>query len=103
MKVERAAGTGATPAASVWYCGQGAGELAAGADAERGEHLAQVVSDGRRADEQLRGDLGIRGTPGGQPGDMRFARGQGVSRLLGLLGGALTGGTQLDPGPLGER
>jgi hypothetical protein len=35
------------------------GELAAGADAELGEHLAQVVGDGGRADEQLRGDLRV--------------------------------------------
>jgi hypothetical protein len=46
-----------------------------------------VAGDGRRADEQLRGDLGVRGTLAGQAGDMRFSRGQGISRLRGAFGG----------------
>ena len=40
--------------------GQRRAQLAAGADAELGEHLAQVVLDGARADEQLGADLRVR-------------------------------------------
>ena len=41
-------------------------ELLARADAELGEHLAQVVLDGARADEQLRADLRV-GVPVARP------------------------------------
>ena len=40
--------------------GERPAELLAGADAELGEDLAQVVLDGARADEQLRADLRVR-------------------------------------------
>ena len=83
--------------------GERAGELAAGADAQRGEHLPQVIGDGRRADVQLRGDLGVRDTLAGQPGDMRFPRGQGSSRLRGAFGGPLARCAQLNPRAFGER
>ena len=96
-----AAATGGRP--SVSLCGQCAGELAAGADAELGEYLPEVVGDGRRADEQLRGDLGIRGTLAGQAGDVRFPGGKHVPGLRGLLGGALASRAQLGSCPLGER
>src|SRR5580658_7726880 len=43
----------------VGVAGQGPVELAAGADAELGEDLAQVVLDRARADEQPGADLGI--------------------------------------------
>ena len=88
---------------SVWFCGECGGELAAGADAERGEHLAQVVGDGRRADVQLRGDLGIGGTVAGQAGDMCFACGQSISGLRGAFGCALASRAELGPGPFGKR
>ena len=39
--------------------GQRSLELQAGADLELGEHLAQVVLDGARAEEQLGGDLRV--------------------------------------------
>ena len=39
--------------------GKRGAELAAGADAELGEDLPQVVGDGGAADEQLRGDLRV--------------------------------------------
>jgi hypothetical protein len=87
----------------LWLRGERAGELAAGADAERGEHLPQVVGHGGRADEQLCGDLGVRGTLAGQPGDVRFACGQDISGLRGAFGSALARRAQLDPGPLGKR
>ena len=44
---------------------QGLSEFLAGADLEFWEHLAQVVFDGARADEQLRADLGVRLPIGG--------------------------------------
>src|SRR5258708_7682777 len=78
-------------------------EQAGGADAELGEYLPEVVGDGRRADEQLRGDLGIRGTLAGQAGDVRFPGGKHVPALRGLLGGALASRAQLGSCPFGER
>jgi hypothetical protein len=84
-------------------CGERGGELAAGADAERGEDFPQVVGDGGGADEQLRGDLGVGGTLAGQPGDVCFPCGQGRARLRGAFGGALARRAQLGPGSLGER
>jgi hypothetical protein len=47
-------------------------ELAAGADAELGEDLAQVVLHGARADEQPRADLGVGQPLAGQPRDLRL-------------------------------
>ena len=44
-------------------------ELAARGDAELGENLPQVVGDGGAADEQLRGDLGVRPADGGHACD----------------------------------
>ncbi len=67
----------------VRVAGQGPVELAAGADAELGEDLAQVVLDRARADEQPGADLRIGQAIPGQPGD------------LGLLGGQL--GCSLKP------
>ncbi len=49
-------------------------ELAAGRDAELGEHLVEVVLGGSRADEQLGADLGVRATLGRQPGDLGLLR-----------------------------
>src|SRR4029077_667331 len=64
--------------------GERGSELAAGADAELGEDLAQVVGDGSGADEQLRGDLRVGRTFAGQAGDQRFLRSQGIWRLDGV-------------------
>ena len=58
-------------------------ELAAGADAELGEDLAQVVLDGARADEQPRADLRVGEAVARQPGDLRLLRGELVARLGG--------------------
>ena len=61
---------------------QGARELLAGADVELREHLAQVILDGSRADEQLGGDLGIGLPLGGEQSDLRLLRSQdGLGRL----------------------
>src|SRR5580704_18983139 len=68
-----------------WPGGKRRSELAAGADAELGEDLPQVVGDGGAADEQLRGDLRLGGAVAGQAGDQRFLRGQGIWRLDGVL------------------
>src|SRR6266566_10071140 len=45
-------------------------ELGAGVDAELEEHLAQVVLDRARADEQLGADLGIRQSAVGEARDL---------------------------------
>src|ERR1700685_1209193 len=78
-------------------------ELIAGADAELGEDLAQVVGDGGGADEQLGGDLRVGGAVAGQAGDERFLRGQDIGRLGSLLPGLPAGRPQLDAGPFGTR
>jgi hypothetical protein len=78
-------------------------ELAAGADAELGEDLAQVVGDGGGADKQLRGDLRVGGALAGQAGDQRFLRGQGIGRLGGLLPGVPAGRPELGARPFGKR
>ena len=45
-------------------------QFVARADAELGEHLAQVPLDGARAEEQPRADLRVRQAVAGQPGDL---------------------------------
>src|SRR5580693_813510 len=86
-----------------WSRGKRAGQLAARADAELGEDLAQMVGDGGGADEQLRGDLRVGGAVPGQPGDQRFLRGQGIWRLDGAFADLATAGPQLDARPFGKR
>src|SRR5712675_2516388 len=103
----------------LWSCGEGsalrydrprrvrpdgerAGELAAGADAELGEDLPEVVGDGGGADEQLLGDLRVGGAVAGEAGDQRFLRGEGIGRLDGVLPGVPAGRPQLGARPFGE-
>jgi hypothetical protein len=45
-------------------------------DAELQEHLAQVVLDGTRADEQKGGDLGVGQSLARERGDLRLLRGE---------------------------
>src|SRR3954471_23890347 len=82
---------------------QGSPKLAARADVELGEHLAQVIRDGVLADEQPRADLGVREALGGEPRDLGLLRGQIAAGLDGALAGALAGGEQLALGARGER
>src|SRR5215469_1863485 len=84
-------------------CGKRGGKLAAGADAELGEDLPQVVDDGGAADEQLRGDLRVRGAFPGEAGDQRLLRGQGVPRLDGAFAGLTATCPQFDARPFGKR
>ena len=63
--------------------GQRGPELAAGADPELGEHLAQVPLDGARAEEQLGADLRVRQAVAGEPGDLLLLRRELVARLGG--------------------
>ena len=56
--------------------GQRSAQLAAGADAELGEDLAQVPFDGARAEEQLGADLRVGPAVPGQPGDVGLLRGE---------------------------
>src|SRR5690348_7038319 len=79
------------------------GELSAGGDAELGEDFPQVVGDGGGADEQLRGDLRVRGALAGQAGDQGLLRGQGIRRPGGGLPGVPAGCPQLDTRTFGER
>ena len=85
-------------------------ELAAGADFELGEHLAHVVLDRARADEQPRADLGVGEPLVGQPRDLGLLGGQRFAGLTGsrvggsrgALADGLAGSRQLAAGPLGE-
>ena len=63
-------------------------ELVAGADIELSVHLAQVVFDCPRAEEQAGGDLRVRKAAAGQPGDLGLLGGERVA----CFGGALAGG-----------
>ena len=83
--------------------GQAVPELSAGADAELGEHLAQVVLHGPRADEQLSADLRVGVAFGSEPGDLRLLHGKGLARVYGALAHGLACRLELPAGPFGER
>jgi hypothetical protein len=72
------------------------------ADAELGEHFAQVVLDRARADEQPGADLRVGEPMPGQPRDLGFLGGQLNGRLDGVLARGLACRLQLAPGQLGE-
>src|SRR4051794_3256565 len=82
--------------------GQRAVQLLARADAELGEHLAQVPLDRARADEQHRGDLRVGVPAGGQPPDLRLLRRELVEHLGAAPAHRLAGGQELAAGALGE-
>src|SRR5271165_3238309 len=82
--------------------GHGVRELGAGCHASLPEHLPQVVVDGGRAEEQLRGDVPVAFSLADQAGDLRFLRGEVGFGPGGPLAGAFPGGQQLDAGPFGE-
>src|SRR5580693_81479 len=84
-------------------CGKRGSKLAAGADAELGEDLPEMVGDGCGADEQLRGDLRVGGPLAGHPGDQRLLRGQDVGCPGGAFERLRAGRPQLDARPFGER
>ena len=71
-------------------------ELVAGLHVELAECLAEVVVDGVGADEQLRGDLSVGGTVGGEAGDLCFLRGEGIAGLDGPFASVLAGRLELD-------
>src|SRR4051794_1371088 len=83
--------------------GKRRGELPARADVELAEHLAQVVLDRPRTDEQLRTDLRVRMPLGGQPGDLRLLRRQQVPRLRREPAHGLARGLEFAAGAFGER
>src|SRR5215467_8603656 len=78
-------------------------ELSAGAHAELCEHLAQVVLDGSRTDEELACDLRVRVSIGSQPYDLALLGGENVAGLNRSLAHHLSGRQQLAAGALGER
>src|SRR5262245_9767094 len=82
---------------------EGARELAARADAELREHLAQVILDGAVAEVELRGDLGVGQPLGGEASDLRLLRREVVAGLDRALADGLPGRQQLAAGALGER
>ena len=64
--------------------------------------LLQVPLDRAGADEELRGDLGVRPAVGRQPRDLRLLGRQLVAGLDAALADRLAGGHQLAPRALGE-
>ena len=78
-------------------------ELVAGFDSELAERLAQVVLDRVAADEQLSGDVLVRGALDGEAGDLCFLWGQVVACFDAPFAGVLTGRLELYPRALGER
>jgi len=81
-------------------------ELAAGADAELGEDLAEVVLDGVGADEQPGPDLRVGQAVPGELRDLALLRGQRIAALGRgpgrALAGGLSGSRQLLAGPFSE-
>src|SRR3954451_21529285 len=77
-------------------------ELAARADAELFEHLAQVILHRARADEQLGPDLGVRAPVSGEPGDLGLLWRENVAELSRGTDRRLTCGQEREPGALGE-
>src|SRR5262245_17206028 len=70
-------------------------KLGARAHAELREHLAQVVLDGARAEEQPAGDVAVRRALGGEARDLQLLRCEVVDRAGVALAGGLAGGAQL--------
>src|SRR5947209_3677472 len=82
--------------------GERAVQFSAGADSELGEHLAQVVLDGARTDEQLRGYLRIRLPVARHARDLSLLGCQDIARPHRALGRSLTCRHQLTPSALSE-
>jgi hypothetical protein len=80
-----------------------AGELRSGPDPELAENLAQVIVHRARADEQLGGDLLVRGTLRDKTRDLRLLRRQVAACLGGPFACAFPGRLELDPGAFGVR
>src|SRR4051794_33374252 len=80
------------PSRGTWGAGHRAAQLLARADAELREHLAQVVLDRARADEQLGPDFGIGQPARRQSGDLRFLRGEQGEGVGAVSAGVLAGG-----------
>src|SRR5712691_11800811 len=78
-------------------------QLAAGADAELGEYLAQMPFDRARGQEQPGADLRISAAVAGQPGNQLLLRSELAPRLDAALAHPLACGDQLAAGTFGER
>ena len=72
-------------------------------DVELGEHLAQVVLDRARADEQLGADLRVRQPVASEPRDLSLLGGECIACLVRAFARSLAGGRQLAAGALRER
>ena len=77
-------------------------QLAAGADTELDEDLAQVPFDRAHGQEQLGADLRIGVAVPGQPGDAGLLPVSAVT-VSTVRAHRLTGGRSLAPAPFGER
>src|SRR5262245_33303698 len=78
-------------------------KLSAVVDVELAEHLAQVVLDRARAEEELGADLRVGVPVAHQPCDLDLLGRQGVARVIGDSGHGLASGEQLTASTLGER
>ena len=81
---------------------QRSGKFPAGADVELGEHFREVVFDSPGAEEELRGDLGIRVALAGEPGDVALLGSEHDRGLGGAFADRLASRGELAARPLGE-
>src|SRR5690349_1860447 len=88
--------------AATRFRSKAAGELRPRRHVELAEHLAEVIVDGARADEQLRGDFAVRRSGRGEVRYPRFLRREVDGGLRGAGAGALAGRAQFGGGLLGE-
>src|ERR1700677_697227 len=79
------------------------GEFAPGSHPELRVRLVEVVPDGPRAEEELRGDVLVGQPLRGQPDDLQLLRGEARGRAVLGRPAAGPGGGQLGPGALGPR
>src|SRR5690242_17985900 len=85
-----------------WAGGQRVVQFAAGADAELGEHLAQVPFDCAGGHEQLGADLGVGLAVAREPGDAGLLRSEGARILPRAFADGSSGGQEFAAGTLGE-
>src|SRR3954466_10305152 len=80
--------------------GQRRAELPARLEPELGKHIAQMPLDGAVAEEQLRADLQVGVSLGGEARDLRLLHRERIVARVGALARGLAGGAQLACGTL---
>src|SRR3954466_8700870 len=83
--------------------GQRRAQLPAGLEPELGENVAQMPLDGAVAEEQLRADLQVGVSLGGEARDLRLLQGERIVGRIGALARRFAGGGQFACGTLRER